>query len=600
MAQDSEFLDLSFHLPGDSSGSYKLSPGIFTAGDGSSDGFLEICLGSDDAEHFSAEKVAELVRTDLVEEEKFKCGQTISPENDGNSLSERDGLLTFPRSLSEKVGMPDSPCQLEFNLCKSNPKTRFSPFRKVLDPILKSKSQRNPSVSATGTFGLNTIDSSNTKKNQTLRKSLLHDFSKTSRTNERAGQFINKDQTLVSGSSPAHLCGLLKMEHKRGVPFFEFSLKDPEEFLAAKTWITDSAFNWVYTFHSVDSKTKSSGNGWGSKDRYKQAPMVGQMQVTCYLCSERRNDGLLDNTTVTEFLLYDIARARKILAVQEGTAYGGLASDVALQSNCVSEPEKGRVPHRHAFGKGNYPWVPMHLKPHLEIAAIVVEVPFGTTEILKDKRSDKVGDKEYPNLCDFSIADETSDFKTTTMNPAKVKVVTPSGMHGLPSSEEGGPSPLLNRWRSGGGCDCGGWDMACPIVVFENPCVDHVADYPFVENQRPLELFVQGAKEKVPALTIRVVDEGLYSVDFHAQLSALQAFSICVALLHGTQVSTEVGQERERQRMQSNSLKVLLEEEVRLLIKAVAEEEKRKATKRSEEIPPSFVLDPPFSPIGRV
>lgn len=94
--------------------------------------------------------------------------------------------------------------------------------------------------------------------------------------------------------------------------------------------------------------------------------------------------------------------------------------------------------------------------------------------------------------------------------------------------------------------------------------------------------------------------KGQYSVDFHAQLSALQAFSICIALLHISEVSLAVGHEKNRQNLYSNSLKLLLEEELRHLIEAVAVEEKRKSKKKVEQIPPSFFLDPPFSPMARV
>lgn len=96
-----------------------------------------------------------------------------------------------------------------------------------------------------------------------------------------------------------------------------------------------------------------------------------------------------------------------------------------------------------------------------------------------------------------------------------------------------------------------------------------------------------------------VIEEGLYTVDFHAQLSTLQAFSICVAVLHGTETSADAGEERERQLLAGDSLKVLIEEEVKFLIEAVTAE-KKNVIKRVKEIPPSYVLNPPFSPIARV
>lgn len=111
---------------------------------------------------------------------------------------------------------------------------------------------------------------------------------------------------------------------------------------------------------------------------------------------------------------------------------------------------------------------------------------------------------------------------------------------------------------------------------------------------------MQGAKESTPALTMTSVEEGEYAVDFHAQLSTLQAFSICVAILHGTEVSTDARKDRNKQLSKSNSLKVLIDDGVEFLIEAVTTEEKTKVTKMVKEIPPSYVLNPPFSPISRV
>jgi hypothetical protein len=45
-------------------------------------------------------------------------------------------------------------------------------------------------------------------------------------------------------------------------------------------------------------------------------------------------------------------------------------------------------------------------------------------------------------------------------------VVLPSGVHSLPS--DGGPSSLIERWKTGGSCDCGGWDLACKLKILAN------------------------------------------------------------------------------------------------------------------------------------
>jgi hypothetical protein len=98
--------------------------------------------------------------------------------------------------------------------------------------------------------------------------------------------------------------------------------------------------------------------------------------------------------------------------------------------------------------------------------------------------------------------------------------------------------------------------------------------------------------------------KGQLLVDFHARLSALQAFSVCISLLHCSEASTAVIIEKGKHKLYSSSLRMLLEGEVMHLIEAVTAEEKRKKPEaKREKTPPSVVLDPrhpPFSPLGRV
>ena len=110
------------------------------------------------------------------------------------------------------------------------------------------------------------------------------------------------------------------------------------------------------------------------------------------------------------------------------------------------------------------PWSEEDLYPHLEIAATVIQVPFN-----KDRS------KELKN----------------GSSAGTIKVVTPSGLHGLSEDNEASPSSLLDRWRYGGGCDCGGWDMACPLLVLENAYDNDWVDPVMKESKHPMELLVQ-------------------------------------------------------------------------------------------------------------
>ena len=97
-----------------------------------------------------------------------------------------------------------------------------------------------------------------------------------------------------------------------------------------------------------------------------------------------------------------------------------------------------------------------------------------------------------------------------------------------------------------------------------------------------------------------MVEEGQYAVDFHANLSPLQAFSICVAILHGNSSFSGTGKAKNQQISRCNSLKMLLEEEVELFINSVTKEENKNVSKIQKGISRPSVLTPPLSPIARV
>ncbi|CAL5433090.1 unnamed protein product [Camellia sinensis] len=569
-----EFLDLSHHG---------------TDNVVSSDGFLEMPSNLNGKEDHSAENMERQKMCDP----KFRCDPDVGPIDDGIDFRDRDTALALHKSLSAKLALPLSPSQSESDGSKpSSPKTRFSPIKKMFDPFTKSKSQRSPLGSSASEPGglpparLATVG----RNNNTLRKSLLNEFSNTMQSPEFGSQFGKKDHCNSAVScSPAHLHGCLKLENKHGVPFFEFSLKYPEDVFMARTWKADNALNWVYTFHN----RRKSNNGWGLKDSNKESSMVGQMQVSCYLCTELKDAGSFENSMVTEFVLYDVAHGRRSVAARGNP---NQSSDVvkppkvSSQSSVggtskldnVSDQSKLKLQLKHSTDNGHFdkltphPWALEDLHPSLEIAAVVIQVPFAKRESLKHKGGDEKSDQPHPNLLDLSAMEERKKGIGDCSSTTKVNVVTPSGNHSLPSSESRGPSPLLDRWRLGGGCDCGGWDMACPLTVFGSPNIQSGEDYLLVENQRPLELFVQGSK-------------GKYTGVDHDSYRGGTVFKASIA----------VGHEREKQLLQCNSLRVFIEEEVKDLIEAVTEEEKRKVGKM-EEIPPSFKLNPPFSPIARV
>nr|KYP67290.1 hypothetical protein KK1_013614 [Cajanus cajan] len=294
------------------------------------------------------------------------------------------------------------------------------------------------------------------------------------------------------------------------------------------------------------------------------------------------------NRTYQRSLLNDFSNTRKhseIISefINRDIQFSGMKGET-FRPDEESLTTKNKLPSGNTdFDNSNsYPLASTELHSNPEIAAVVLQIPFHKRESLKYKRRGGINAEAYSKLSELSSAVE------------QVKVVLPTGNHVLPGAESQGPSSLLDRWKHGGGCDCGGWDMACPLILLGNPSVQFTEDRPLMEECQTLELFTQGAKERTPTFGMTMVEEGQYAVDFHAQLCPLQAFSICVAILHGA------GQEKKQQISRCNSLKMLLEEEVQLFINSVTKEENRTVPKIQKGINLPYVLNPPFSPIARV
>ncbi|ESQ52444.1 hypothetical protein EUTSA_v10016397mg [Eutrema salsugineum] len=100
-------------------------------------------------------------------------------------------------------------------------------------------------------------------------------------------------------------------------------------------------------------------------------------------------------------------------------------------------------------------------------------------------------------------------------------IILPSGVHTL-LKDGNAPSPLIERWKSGGVCDCGGWDIGCKLRVLSD---DHIKSQSFLSFQ----LFDDQERDK-PAFKMVTHDNELHSVEFGASISPLEAFFISLAL----------------------------------------------------------------------
>ncbi|XP_078427770.1 uncharacterized protein LOC144700204 [Wolffia australiana] len=115
--------------------------------------------------------------------------------------------------------------------------------------------------------------------------------------------------------------------------------------------------------------------------------------------------------------------------------------------------------------------------------------------------------------------------KPAAISQSSVVAIFPTAFHG------GAVASLSERWRSPGCCDCGGWDLGCPIAVLTSK-----GGPSFEERDRqwqsPLELLPEG-REKGRMIRIEPLQNDTYKV-YSEGISGLQCFSTAVAVTHAS------------------------------------------------------------------
>ncbi|KAL4558028.1 hypothetical protein LXL04_036224 [Taraxacum kok-saghyz] len=106
-------------------------------------------------------------------------------------------------------------------------------------------------------------------------------------------------------------------------------------------------------------------------------------------------------------------------------------------------------------------------------------------------------------------------------------VVLPGDIHSVPKS--GHPSSLIDRWKSGGVCDCGGWDIGCESRVLVNQ--SELTEISSQSTSDSLHLYYQGSRKEKCDFSLAWVENGVFSLEYNESMSLLQAFSICVAVV---------------------------------------------------------------------
>ncbi|CAI9098344.1 OLC1v1034976C3 [Oldenlandia corymbosa var. corymbosa] len=206
-----------------------------------------------------------------------------------------------------------------------------------------------------------------------------------------------------------------------------------------------------------------------------------------------------------------------------------------------------------------------------------------TESVLYDVNSAD-GDK---GLLDFSpnreIAaiiqkDLVEELKDTAKN---MTVILPGATHTLPSNSA--PSSLIQRWKSGGLCDCGGWDVGCKLKILTDGY--HGSSF----SPEHVTLFIQGGNMRdQPIFSLVPVEDGMYSVEFNSSISLLEAFSICVAVLTNRKFAYIF------------DIKHMAESNLAVESNSGNDDEKKNEIRLQGELPAKFAAFPPSSPVGRI
>lgn len=215
-----------------------------------------------------------------------------------------------------------------------------------------------------------------------------------------------------STHGPSTLQALLQVAVKNGLPLFTFAVDNEVNILAATMKKFSSTLKdnscWIYTFFTIHETKKKSGswlNQAGKNTGGGIMPnVVGKMKVSDVPYPESNRQNLDSQFRTREFVLF--------------------ATDA-----------------RH--------------QPNDELAAIVVKSPNRSTTCPN-------GSNHQDRGCNnISASGLTNPFEDLSMT-----AILPGGAHSLPSKGE--PSSLIERWKSGGSCDCGGWDLGCQIRLLVN------------------------------------------------------------------------------------------------------------------------------------
>ncbi|KAM0932273.1 hypothetical protein DsansV1_C48g0243601 [Dioscorea sansibarensis] len=332
---------------------------------------------------------------------------------------------------------------------------------------------------------------------------------------------------------------------KDGSPNFVFTMDDNwEEVFVANHHkiesITDEALECTYLFHA--RKCHKKGTKISIDDSRE---FVAKMTVSSSLVLNSSSS----KVTETEFVLFVASEDRPMeLKISSSALIKG--KSLSKKMSRIFKPSHSFNKRKPSFqydelvnppflfelcnvdGIDSRKYLEFDFSHNLELAAIVVKD--SQCNIMKSEpESGGWGLKFLRKVI------KLDNSEATRQSEKIMNVIVPAGFHGGPNTIIGGPSSLTKRWRSGGHCECGGWDLGCTLTVLDQvpSSAKSSPDEHSKEVSKPVYLFTKGGEKGEQILKMVNADEGFHCLHFDRTLSALQCFSIGVAIIHSqTQV----------------------------------------------------------------
>jgi hypothetical protein len=295
---------------------------------------------------------------------------------------------------------------------------------------------------------------------------------------------MTTDQPVLSHCQSSLSVSLLQCIWKDGLPHFELSLDNPIATYTAKPIKVqdhDKALDYVYMLHSEEH-----GRKYWMGHSSNVSRLVGKMEASSSLVLNSDKSSIVE----TEIVLYgspdDYERQmHSFYSVPKGKGLVKRVTKIMRTGNVSSSPKHAMKSGKHysqqfddlteifqgerisARESALTDLDTDELTTNQQLAAIVVR-----EQQHQRRKKPLVGGWGLKFLEKAGSIHPENNEGTDDQNCKGagkcITAVVPRGYHGGAVSKNSGPTGLIERWRSGGRCDCGGWDLGCPIRVLDN------------------------------------------------------------------------------------------------------------------------------------